>query len=131
MAALVYMVIPVSNTSMLFLGFPLGILMQGVFAGIGATISESFPNDIRATGYGVSYNAGRVIGSLFPLSVGWLSSGRTSLPVAIAAVAGVGYAMVVVAAILLPETTGMDLGQAGGDEEQEAAPLAQPAGTVA
>lgn len=112
--AMVYMVIPVSNTSMLLLGFPLGVLMQGVFAGIGATISESYPNDIRATGYGVSYNIGRVIGSLFPLSVGWLSSGRTSLPIAIAIVAGAGYAMVVGAALLLPETRGMDLDQAGG-----------------
>ncbi|XQU72238.1 MFS transporter [Cupriavidus sp. H18C1] len=88
--ALIYMVIPVSNLSMLFLGFPLGVLMQGVFSGIGATISESYPNDIRATGYGVSYNLGRVIGSFFPLSVGWLSSGRTSLPLAIAIVAGGG-----------------------------------------
>ncbi|MGO4333099.1 MFS transporter [Cupriavidus sp. M-11] len=114
--ALVYMVIPVSNISMLFLGFPLGVLMQGVFAGIGATISESYPNDIRATGYGVSYNVGRVIGSLFPLSVGWLSTGRTSLPLAIAIVAGVGYAMVMGAALLLPETSGIDLGQAGGDD---------------
>ena len=99
---------------MLLLGFPLGVLMQGVFAGIGATISESYPNDIRATGYGVSYNIGRVIGSLFPLSVGWLSSGRTSLPIAIAIVAGAGYAMVVGAALLLPETRGMDLDCAGG-----------------
>ena len=39
--------------------------------------------------------------------------------------------MVVMAAMLLPETTGMDLGQAGGGEEQGVAPLAQPAGTVA
>lgn len=114
--ALIYMVIPVSNASMLFLGFPLGVLMQGVFSGIGATISESYPNDIRATGYGVSYNMGRVIGSFFPLSVGWLSSGRTSLPLAIAIVAGTGYALVVLAAWLLPETTGMKLEEAGGDE---------------
>jgi MFS family permease len=117
--ALIYMVIPVSNTSMLFLGFPLGVLMQGVFSGIGATISESYPNDIRATGYGVSYNLGRVIGSFFPLSVGWLSTGRTSLAIAIAIVAGVGYAMVMVAAALLPETRGIDLGQAGGGDESE------------
>lgn len=114
--AMIYMVIPVSNLSMLFLGFPLGVLMQGVFAGIGATISESYPNDIRATGYGVSYNVGRVIGSFFPLSVGWLSTGRTSLPLAIAIVAGAGYAMVVLAAWLLPETTGMDLADAGEDD---------------
>lgn len=117
--ALVYMVIPVSNTSMLFLGFPLGVLMQGVFSGIGATIAESYPNDIRATGYGVSYNLGRVIGSLFPLSVGWLSTGRTSLAIAIAIVAGVGYAMVMLAAALLPETRGIDLGQAGGGDDDQ------------
>lgn len=117
--ALIYMVIPVSNTSMLFLGFPLGVLMQGVFSGIGATISESYPNDIRATGYGVSYNIGRVIGSFFPLSVGWLSTGRTSLPLAIAVVAGAGYAMVVIAALLLPETTGMKLEDAGEASDSE------------
>ena len=113
--ALAYMVIPVSNTSMLFLGFPLGILMQGVFSGIGATISESYPNDVRATGYGVSYNAGRVIGSFFPLSVGWLSSDTISLPLAIAMVAGVGYAMVILSAALLPETTGIELGEKAGE----------------
>jgi len=60
--ALAYMVIPISNMLMLLLGFPLGVMMQGVFSGIGATISESYPNDVRATGYGVSYNVGRVIG---------------------------------------------------------------------
>ncbi|KWR88930.1 MFS transporter [Cupriavidus sp. IDO] len=117
--ALIYMVIPVSNTSMLFLGFPLGVLMQGVFAGIGATISESYPNDIRATGYGVSYNVGRVIGSFFPLSVGALSSGRTTLALAIAIVAGVGYALVFIAALLLPETRGMDLADAGDESGRD------------
>ncbi|MCS6766624.1 MAG: MFS transporter [Candidatus Protistobacter heckmanni] len=113
---LIYMVISVSNTSMLFLGFPLGILMQGVFSGIGATIAESYPNDVRATGYGVSYNLGRVIGSFFPLAVGSLSGGQTGLPTAIAIVAGAGYALVVIAALLLPETRGMDLADAGAPE---------------
>ena len=118
--AMIYMVIPVSNTSMLFLGFPLGVLMQGVFSGIGATISESYPSSIRATGYGVSYNLGRVIGSFFPLAVGWLNSGRTTLALAIAMVAGVGYALVMVSAAMLPETSGIDLGQAGGGDDGEA-----------
>ena len=45
-----------------------------------------------------------------------VSTGRTSLPLAIAIVAGVGYMMVMGAALLLPETKGMDLGQAGGDD---------------
>jgi MFS family permease len=117
--AVAYMAIPISNRSMLFLGFPLGVLMQGVFAGIGATISESYPNDVRATGYGVSYNIGRVIGSLFPLAVGWLSGGHISLPLAIALVAGTGYWLVIGAALLLPETRGMDLDQAGESKQEE------------
>jgi MFS family permease len=117
--AIIYMAIPVSNTSMLFLGFPLGVLMQGVFAGIGATISESYPNEVRATGYGVSYNIGRVIGSLFPLAVGWLSDGHISLPLAIALVAGTGYWLVIGAALLLPETHGMDLDRAGESKQEE------------
>lgn len=124
--AMIYMVIPVSNTSMLFLGFPLGVLMQGVFSGIGATISESYPSSVRATGYGVSYNLGRVIGSFFPLAVGWLNSGRTTLALAIAMVAGVGYALVMVSAALLPETSGIDLGQAGGGDDDRD-PQAEPA----
>ncbi|MFJ5383132.1 MFS transporter [Cupriavidus sp. CER94] len=126
--AMIYMVIPVSNTSMLFLGFPLGVLMQGVFSGIGATISESYPSSVRATGYGVAYNLGRVIGSFFPLAVGWLNSGRTSLALAIAMVAGVGYALVMVSAALLPETSGIDLGQAGGGDHDDAA---EPVGATA
>ncbi|HET7887592.1 MAG TPA: MFS transporter [Bradyrhizobium sp.] len=117
--AITYMAIPVSNASMLFLGFPLGVLMQGVFAGIGATISESYPNEVRATGYGVSYNIGRVIGSLFPLAVGWLSGGYISLPLAIALVAGAGYWLVIGAALLLPETHGIDLDRAGESKQEE------------
>ncbi|AOB31848.1 MFS transporter [Bordetella sp. H567] len=113
--ALIYMMIPISNTSMLFLGFPMGILMQGMFSGIGATLSESYPSSVRATGYGVSYNAGRVIGSLFPLSVGWLSGGTLPLGISIAVVAGVGYAVVIVSALLLPETNGLDLSRIDED----------------
>jgi hypothetical protein len=105
--------------------------MQGVFSGIGATISESYPNSIRATGYGVSYNLGRVIGSFFPLAVGWLNSGRTTLALAIAMVAGVGYALVMVSAALLPETSGIDLGQTGGDDDHgEKAQLAGDPATL-
>jgi len=109
--ALVYMIIPVSNTSMLFLGFPLGVAMQGMFSGVGATISESYPNSVRATGYGVSYNVGRVIGSFFPLAVGTISSGHLSLGMSIAVVAGAGYVLVAIAALMLPETKGLDLRQ--------------------
>jgi len=55
-------------------------------------------------------------------------------------VAGVGYALVMVSAALLPETSGIDLGQAGGGDDPDdvkraagaepAAPAA-PAGKLA
>ncbi|WP_408287906.1 MFS transporter [Paraburkholderia sediminicola] len=110
-----YMAIPASNTLMLFLGFLLGVLMQGTFSGIAATISETYPNEIRATGYGVAYNVGRVIGSVFPFAVGWLSTGHLSLGWSIPLVAGVGYLFVIVAAWLLPETNGIRLDDVAAD----------------
>lgn len=107
--ALSYMMIPISNAWMLVLSFPLGMMMQGMFAGIGATISEAYPSAVRATGYGVSYNVGRVIASLFPLTVGTLSSGQIDLGIAIAVVAGIGYTVVIITASMLPETRGIAL----------------------
>jgi hypothetical protein len=47
--------------------------------------------------------------------MGWLSSDGTSLPLAIAMVAGVGYAMVIFSAALLPETTGIELDETAGE----------------
>lgn len=125
--ALCYMMIPISDTSMLFLGFPLGILMQGMFSGIGATISESYPSSVRATGYGVSYNVGRVIGSFFPLAVGSLSAGPLGLGLSIAVVAGAGYVLVIVAAVLLPETNGLDLNNIEDTEPKDATIMPAPA----
>ncbi|WP_120347333.1 MFS transporter [Paraburkholderia fungorum] len=112
---LAYMAIPASNTVMLLLGFLLGVLMQGTFSGIAATISETYPNEIRATGYGVAYNVGRVIGSVFPFGVGWLSTGYLSLGWSIPLVAGVGYFCVIIAAWRLPETNGIRLDDVAAD----------------
>ena len=127
--ALSYMMIPLSNASMLLLSFPLGMMMQGMFAGIGATISEAYPSAVRATGYGIAYNVGRVIASLFPLTVGTLSSGKVDLGIAIAVVAGTGYAVVIIAASLLPETRGLKLEQL--DAEAGSAAAAQADGATA
>ena len=106
---------------MLLLSFPLGMMMQGMFAGIGATISEAYPSAVRATGYGIAYNVGRVIASLFPLTVGTLSTGKVDLGIAIAVVAGTGYAVVIIAASLLPETRGLKLEQLDAEADSTAA----------
>jgi MFS family permease len=103
-----YTMLPITNGVMLLLGFPLGIVVQGIFAGIGAYLSELYPNTIRGSGQGFCYNLGRGLGSLFPILVGTLAQ-SVSLVKAIGGVAGAGYLLVIVSALCLPETKGKAL----------------------
>jgi MFS family permease len=105
---MVYTMLPITDSAMLLLGFPLGIVVQGIFAGIGAYLTELYPNHIRGSGQGFCYNLGRGIGSFFPIAVGTLAQ-TGSLVKAIGMVAGGGYLLVVVCALLLPETRGKSL----------------------
>lgn len=61
------------------------------------------------SGQSFCYNFGRAVGSLFPDLVGYFSKG-ISLGEAIGILAGSAYLIVVVAALLLPETRGKILG---------------------
>ncbi|AZV94045.1 MFS transporter [Pseudomonas sp. S 311-6] len=97
-----------SNEQMLYLGFPLGFAASGIFSGMGAYLTELFPSDVRATGQGFAYNFGRGVGALFPSLVGYLS-GVTGLGMAIGIFAGTAYAVVLVTALLLPETKGREI----------------------
>ncbi|AJX33643.1 MFS transporter [Burkholderia oklahomensis] len=103
-----YTMLPITDAAMLLLGFPLGIVVQGIFAGVGAYLSELYPGAIRGSGQGFCYNLGRGIGSFFPILVGSLSQSM-SLVKAIGLVAGSGYLLVIVAALVLPETKGKSL----------------------
>jgi MFS family permease len=108
---MIYTMLPITDGMMLALGFPLGIVVQGIFAGVGAYLSELYPNAIRGSGQGFCYNLGRGFGSFFPILVGTLSQGM-SLVKAMGIVAGSGYLLVIVAALCLPETKGKVLGAA-------------------
>ncbi len=103
-----YTELPLSNTQMLFLGFPLGFAASGIFSGIGAYLTELYPSAIRANGQGFSYNFGRGVGALFPGLVGYLSQSM-GLAGAIAAFATGAYALVLLTTFLLPETKGKEL----------------------
>ena len=65
-----YTYLPISNSVMRILGFPLGFFASGVFSPIGAFFTELFPSRLRGSGQGFSYNFGRGIGALFPTLVG-------------------------------------------------------------
>jgi MFS family permease len=100
-----YTLLPLTNTQMLILGFPLGFAACGAFGGIGAYLTELFPSDVRASGQGFAYNFGRGIGALFPSLVGFLSQTH-GLAWAIGTFATTGYVAVMIMALLLPETKG-------------------------
>jgi len=103
-----YMFVAVSNPMILVLGFPLGFFQSALNAGVGAFLSELFPSRIRGAAQGFSYNAGRGIGALFPFVVGRFSE-RFALGDVIGAIAALAYSLVVIAALMLPETRGKEL----------------------
>ncbi|MEE7505605.1 MFS transporter [Methylobacterium sp. C33D] len=111
---LAYTLIPITDPVMLVLGFPLGFFLSGVFSGMGAFLSELFPSRIRGSAQGFCYNFGRATGAICPAVVGHLS-GSLTLGVAIGVVAAGAYCLVIVAALLLPETAGRALDSCTAD----------------
>jgi len=106
--AVAYTHTEISNSLMLELGFPLGFFASGIFSGMGPVLTELFPTSVRGAGQGFSYNFGRGIAAFFPTLVGMLSASVT-LSAAIGAFAALAYAIVILAALVLPETRGKEL----------------------
>lgn len=106
--AMLYMYLPITDSAMLFLGFPLGFFVSGVFSGMGAFLTELFPTRIRGSGQGFCYNMGRAIGALFPFLIGVVSKDM-ALGEAIGLFAAAAYGLMILAALSLPETRGKQL----------------------
>jgi MFS family permease len=104
----VYTLAPITPTATLLLGFVLGSMQAGTSAGTGAFLAELFPTRVRGAAQGFCGNAGRAIGSLFPLMVGVLSA-RLTLGVAMGVCACSAYVILVAFAFSLPETRGREL----------------------
>ena len=102
---LVYTQLPVDNTMMLWLGFPLGFFASGIFSGMGPFLTELFPTRMRGSGQGFAYNFGRGIAALNPMFVGMLSA-KLPLGQSIGVFALIAYGLLIIAALLLPETKG-------------------------
>jgi MFS family permease len=126
---LAYVMLPLTNTEMLVLGFPLGFFAAGIPASLGALFNELYPADIRGTGVGFCYNFGRIASALFPALVGYMSK---SMPLgdAIGIDAAVAYGVAMLTVMLLPETTGTQLlpaAPAARIEERSAVPASRHA----
>jgi MFS family permease len=106
--ALAYSQAEISDSVMLVLGFPLGFFASGIFSGMGPVLTELFPTSVRGAGQGFCYNFGRGIAAFFPTLVGMLSASIT-LGAAIGVFAALAYAIVILAALMLPETRGKEL----------------------
>ncbi len=107
-----YLFLPLTNQQMLVLGFPLGFFSAGIPASMGALFNELYPSGVRGTGVGFCYNFGRVAAAALPPLVGHLSE-TISFASAIGIVAASAYSLVVLAVLLLPETKGKRLTDAG------------------
>jgi MFS family permease len=105
---LVYTRAPLTNHMLWILGFPLGFVVSGYFAGMGAFFAELFPTRVRGSAMGFVYNFGRGVGATFPALVGYVSA-TMPLSRAIAIFAAIAYTLMGIAALLLPETRGRPL----------------------
>jgi MFS family permease len=105
---LAYTQIPAqANVLLLVLGIPLGMAAAGSLAGNGVFFSELFPSRVRGAGVGLAHNFGRGVAAFFPFIVGALST-VLGLRAAIG-VGAIGYLLVVIGALALPETRGREI----------------------
>lgn len=92
---------------LLVLGPLVAFFGTGYFSGFGAIVSELFPTEIRATAMGTSYNVGRGISALAPLTIGLLAH-RFGLGPSFFLLAG-AFFLAAMLALALPETKGKQL----------------------
>ena len=104
----IYMLAPLSNDVILPVGFVLGYINLMMFSPMGSYMTELFPTAVRGVAQGFCYNAGRGIGAIFPAMVGFLAA-RFGLGNAIVVFSGCGFAVMIVALCMLPETKGRPL----------------------
>lgn len=106
-----FLYLPVGARGLFLLDALLGFASLGIYSALGPYFTELFPNDIRATGQGFSYNFGRGVGAFFPAVVGLVSAGGQMLALrdAMALVACASYLSVLFAVALLPETRSRQL----------------------
>jgi MFS family permease len=105
---LVFLLVPMDNTALFWLGILLNIVLLMKFPPMGPFMTELYPTEIRGIGQGFCYNAGRAAGSLFPTMVGYLSQVQ-SLGISIAICSATAFGLMIVTLLLLPETHGRSL----------------------
>jgi MFS family permease len=93
--------------ALLVLGPLVAFFGTGYFSGFGAVTAEIFPTAIRATAQGVTYNIGRGLSALAPITVGALSA-HYGLGAAFSITSG-AFLLAALLWIWIPETKGRSL----------------------
>src|SRR5262249_28905500 len=109
---LIFMFAPLDNEALFFLGIPMNIFLLMKFPPMGPFMSELYPTEVRGTGQGFCYNAGRAIGSFFPTMVGFVSEGMP-LGMVIAVFSSIAFGVMILMLLMLPETRGRSLAEIG------------------
>ena len=104
---LLYTLVVTDAWVLLALGFPIGFTVNGMFAAVGPLLSELFPTRYRATCMGFSYNFGKAVGALVVTFVGAVAA-HLSLGTAMGIFCFAGFAVAILALLLIPETRGTD-----------------------
>ena len=96
----------------LYMYFPIGVTVFGVFGSFTYYLPELFPTRVRGTGAGFTYNTGRIIAAIGPFLVGSIASrGANALDSAMSILFWVGV-VPLIGILLMPlvvETKGQAL----------------------
>lgn len=106
--ALVHLHIPVSNLALLAMSVPLGFVAAGIFGVIGPLLTELYPTELRGAGLGFCFNFGRGLAAFGPAMVG-IGASHVGVGQAVALYVACAYVVVLIVALLLPETRGREL----------------------
>ena len=99
---------PSSYIGVLMLLPILGFFNNGIFSGFPIYLPELYPTQLRATGAGFCFNAGRVLASASPLLTGWLVTTLGSFSRAASTIALI-YLLGLIVLLFAPETKGRRL----------------------
>src|SRR3954470_5108274 len=124
---LVYLYVRIGDTGLLLLGIPLNAAILMKFAPMGPFMTELYPTNIRGTGQGFCYNAGRPIGSVFMTAIGFATV-VMPLGTAIALFSTLAHVLMLIMLLLLPETRGRAIASLEPEALDTGAHLSRSAG---
>jgi MFS family permease len=109
----VFVFVPVGDVGLCLLGALLSTSILMKFSPMGPYMTELYPTQIRGSGQGFCYNAGRAVGSTFMTIIGYATV-VMPLGTAMAVFSSIAMVLMIVMLMLLPETRGRSIANLDG-----------------